>query len=215
MSKSAKYVPTHRAPGKHKARRARGRALRTGIALTGLAAAATGVSVSGGMLASDPALTPAAADVSAQNTPSMSAADLEQRAQDTSVSRSATRRARSSDKAAALSVEAGSAVTRSERLSEGDPRDIARALLPAYGFSSDQFSCLDSLYVSESNWRVDADNPTSSAYGIPQALTQLHDLPADYMTSAESQIRWGLEYIQDTYGTPCSAWSFKAANGWY
>jgi hypothetical protein len=35
------------------------------------------------------------------------------------------------------------------------------------------------------------------------------------MTSAESQIRWGLEYIRDTYGTPCSAWSFKAGNGWY
>ena len=35
------------------------------------------------------------------------------------------------------------------------------------------------------------------------------------MTSAESQIRWGLGYIQDTYGSPCSAWSFKPANGWY
>jgi hypothetical protein len=106
-------------------------------------------------------------------------------------------------------------VTKSEKLSEGDPRDIARALLPVYGFSADQFSCLDSLYVSESNWRINADNPTSSAYGIPQALTQLHDLPADYMTSAESQIRWGLDYIRDTYGTPCSAWSFKSGNGWY
>ena len=60
-----------------------------------------------------------------------------------------------------------------------------------------------------------ADNPTSSAYGIPQALTQLHDLPADYMTSAESQIRWGLGYIRDSYGSPCSAWSFKQANNWY
>ena len=119
------------------------------------------------------------------------------------------------EKVAALSVSSGVAVTKSEKLSEGDPRDIARALLPAYGFSSDQFSCLDSLYMSESGWRIDADNPTSSAYGIPQALTQLHELPADYMTSAESQIRWGLEYIQGSYGTPCSAWSFKASHGWY
>ena len=112
-------------------------------------------------------------------------------------------------------MSAGSAVTKSQKLSEGDPRDIAQALLPAYGFSSDQFSCLDSLYMSESGWRIDADNPSSSAYGIPQALTQLHELPADYMTSAESQIRWGLEYIQNTYGTPCSAWSFKSGHGWY
>ncbi|MGZ5400427.1 MAG: aggregation-promoting factor C-terminal-like domain-containing protein, partial [Nocardioides sp.] len=71
------------------------------------------------------------------------------------------------------------------------------------------------LYVSESDWRVDADNPISSAYGIPQALTSMHDLPADYYTSAESQIRWGLEYIRDSYGSPCSAWDFKQANNWY
>ena len=224
VPKSAKYVPTHRAPGKHKAARVPRRALRTSVALTGLAAAVTGVSVAGGMFSHDPAWTPAAADVATtspeastettpSSTPSMSAADLEQRAQSPNASRSARRT--DATKAAALSMSAGSAVTRSQDLSEGDPRDIARALLPLFGFSSDQFSCLDSLYVSESDWRVDADNPTSSAYGIPQALTQLHDLPADYMTSAESQIRWGLEYIQGTYGTPCSAWSFKAGHGWY
>ena len=64
MPQSQKYVPTHRAPGKHKAVRGPRRALRTGIALTGLAAAATGVSVTGGMFSSDPGLAPAAADVS-------------------------------------------------------------------------------------------------------------------------------------------------------
>ncbi|MCY4727062.1 lytic transglycosylase domain-containing protein [Nocardioides sp. STR2] len=225
MSKSDKYVPKHRAPGKHKAVRAPRRALRTGVALTGLAAAVTGVSVTGGLASSEPdALTPAAADV-APATPSPSAGATPEAAGSTAAAtplerssrQVASRSARRTDKAKAttLAMSGGSAVTRSEKLSEGDPRDIARALLPEYGFSSDQFSCLDALYVSESDWRIDADNPTSSAYGIPQALTQLHDLPADYMTSAESQIRWGLEYIQDSYGTPCSAWSFKQGNGWY
>ena len=225
MPKSDKYVPKHRVPGKHKAVRAPRRALRTGVVLTGLAAAVTGVSVTGGLAASDPdVLTPAAADV-ATTTPSPSAEATTKAAGSTAdattLERSSrqvvSRSARRTDKAKAttLAMSGGSAVTRSEKLSEGDPRDIARALLPAYGFSSDQFSCLDSLYVSESDWRIDADNPTSSAYGIPQALTELHELPADYMTSAESQIRWGLEYIQDTYGTPCSAWSFKQGNGWY
>ena len=223
MPPSPKYVPTHRAPGKHKAARGPRRALRTTVVLTGLAAAVTGVSVTGGLASSDPALTPAAADVATTTpqtsasptvgTSSMSPHDLEQRARSTVVSRS--NRRTDATKAMALSMSAGSAVTRSQKLSAGDPRDIARALLPVYGFSSDQFSCLDSLYMSESGWRVDADNPSSSAYGIPQALTQLHELPADYMTSAEAQIRWGLEYIQGTYGTPCSAWSFKAGHGWY
>ena len=225
MPKSDKYVPKHRVPGKHKAVRAPRRALRTGVVLTGLAAAVTGVGVTGGLAASDPdVLTPAAADV-ATTTPSPSAEATTEAAGSTAdattLERSSrqvvSRSARRTDKAKAttLAMSGGSAVTRSEKLSEGDPRDIARALLPAYGFSSDQFSCLDSLYVSESDWRIDADNPTSSAYGIPQALTELHELPADYMTSAESQIRWGLEYIQGTYGTPCSAWSFKQGNGWY
>ncbi len=226
MSKSDKYVPTHRAPGKHKAARAPRRALRTGVVLTGLAAAATGVSVTGGVFTSDPgSLTPAAADVgssdsadraadrAATEAPTLSAAELERRTQAPVASRSERRT--DAAKTTALTMSAGSAVTKSQKLSEGDPRDIAQALLPAYGFSSDQFSCLDSLYMSESGWRIDADNPSSSAYGIPQALTQLHELPADYMTSAESQIRWGLEYIQNTYGTPCSAWSFKSGHGWY
>ena len=220
MPKSDKYVPTHRAPGKHKAARAPRRALRSTLVLTGVAAAATGVGVSGGLLTGATDLTPAAADVavtsgSTAGTSTMSPADVERREQRDVVSRSQARSRTTATKAAALSVAQGATVSRSESLSDGDPRDIARALLPLYGFDSSQFSCLDSLYVSESDWRVDADNPTSSAYGIPQALTQLHDLPADYMTSAESQIRWGLEYIQDTYGTPCSAWSFKSGNGWY
>ena len=226
MPSPKKYVPTHRAPGKHKAARGPRRALRTGVALTGLAAAVTGVSVTGGLLSSDPGFTPAAADVA----PTTASAPVEsgetaqveadaatddalaQRSQRTTTSRSSRRDA---TKTTTLTMSAGPAVTKSQKLSEGDPRDIARALLPAFGYSADQFSCLDSLYMSESGWRIDADNPTSSAYGIPQALTQLHDLPADYMTSAEAQIRWGLEYIQDTYGSPCSAWSFKSGHGWY
>ena len=220
MPKPDKYVPSHRAPGKHRAARsAPRRALRTSLVLTGVAAAATGIGVSGGLMAGETDLAPAAADSRATSTTtgtsSMSPADLERREQREVVSRSQSRTRTTASKAAALSVAQGAAVSRSESLSDGDPRDIARALLPLYGFDSSQFSCLDSLYVSESNWRVDADNPTSSAYGIPQALTQLHELPADYMTSAESQIRWGLEYIRDTYGTPCSAWSFKAGRGWY
>lgn len=143
----------------------------------------------------------------------LSAAELADRG--TVVSRSDSRDRTDEAKEASLAQDSGGAVVRSEQLAAASPREIGQALLPEYGFAADQFPCLDSLYVSESNWRIDADNPTSSAYGIPQALTELHDLPADYATSAESQIRWGLEYIQDSYGSPCSAWSFKQANGWY
>jgi hypothetical protein len=35
------------------------------------------------------------------------------------------------------------------------------------------------------------------------------------MTNPVSQIRWGLWYIREAYGTVCSAWEFKQANDWY
>jgi len=185
----------------------------------------TGIGVTGGMFSADPGLTPAAADVAPTTAAAPAGSGASSDASDSAASEAVAERAqrqvasrssrRDPIKSTALTMSAGPVVTKSQSLSEGDPRDIAQALLPLYGFSSDQFSCLDSLYMSESGWRIDADNPSSSAYGIPQALTQLHDLPADYMTSAESQIRWGLEYIRDTYGTPCSAWSFKSGHGWY
>lgn len=207
-----KYVPKHRAaPSATIAKGAPRRIVRSTVLFSGLAVAATAGAVSTGVAA-----TPLAMDQAAQGLPGgASTASLDLVERSAPVSRSDRREAADPAKEAALSQQGGPAVTRTEDLSDDDPRDIGRALLAEFGFSSDQFGCLDSLYESESGWRIDADNPTSSAYGIPQALTQLHDLPADYMTSAESQIRWGLGYIADTYGSPCSAWSFKQGHGWY
>jgi hypothetical protein len=207
-----KHVPKHR-QARHRAEthRAPGTVVRRAAALSTVAVAATGVAVANGMSAPE-LLTSNQLRTSAAD--SLSAAELEDRAA-ANLSRSDSRDDTDQAKELALAQDQGGAVTRTEDLSGADPRDVAMVLLPEFGFSADQFPCLDSLYVSESNWRIDADNPTSSAYGIPQALTSMHDLPADYYTSAEAQIRWGLGYIQDAYGTPCSAWSFKQSNGWY
>ena len=219
MSKHSKHYPKHRAAPR--ARRVP-RVVRGAVVMGGLAVATTGMSVSGGVLNAG-AVGEGAAElvdaVSAPDASRLTATDLERREQ-SQVSRSEPSRSdRAKDvhpaKAAALGTDAGLAMAATEKVPESDPREIGRALIAELGFSAEQFTCLDSLYVSESDWRVDADNPTSSAYGIPQALTSLHDLPADYMTSAEAQIRWGLEYIQRSYGTPCNAWSFKQGNGWY
>ena len=98
-----------------------------------------------------------------------------------------------------------------------DPRDIARAMLAQYGWSEYEFGCLDSLWVGESNWNPSATNPTSGAYGIPQSLPaeKMASAGPDWRTNPATQIAWGLEYIRLSYGTPCSANSFKAGNGWY
>lgn len=214
---SETYVPKHRKPGAHKRRRARpGRvALLTGAALT-----ATGLAVTTGVLA-DPGGGPLRVAEGASGSDSDSHRAAARIAGDrvagrtAAVTRSDRRGAKDPVKAAELSTDAGPALTRTQEITEEDPRGLALALLPEYGFSHDQFGCLDLLYVSESNWRVDADNPTSSAYGIPQALTATHDLPEGYLTSAEVQIRWGLQYIANRYGTPCRAWTFKLTHNWY
>lgn len=98
------------------------------------------------------------------------------------------------------------------------PKEIGRQLAQnLYGWGQDQFACYDNIIMRESEWNPRADNPTSSAYGIPQALpgNRMASEGADWRTNPATQIKWGLKYVDERYGTPCKAWSFKRANGWY
>jgi hypothetical protein len=97
------------------------------------------------------------------------------------------------------------------------PRQIAQAMLGSFGWSSGQFSCLDPLWAHESGWSVTAENAGSGAFGIPQALpgSRMASAGTDWQTSAATQIKWGLDYIKGTYGSPCGAWSHEEAAGWY
>jgi hypothetical protein len=99
----------------------------------------------------------------------------------------------------------------------GSAQQIAMGMLGSYGWSSSQFSCLDSLWNQESGWNVYATNPASGAYGIPQALpgSKMASAGADWQTDAATQIRWGLSYIKSLYGSPCGAWGHEEADGWY
>ena len=98
------------------------------------------------------------------------------------------------------------------------PREIARQMmLNKYGWGEEQFGCYDAIIMRESRWNPYADNPRSSAYGIPQALPgrKMASAGADWRTNPATQIRWGLGYVKQRYGTPCSAWGFKRSHGWY
>jgi hypothetical protein len=111
----------------------------------------------------------------------------------------------------------GRQVAGREDLGSGDPRAVARAMLSDFGLGAGEFSCLDSLWEKESGWDPHAANPTSSAYGIPQALpgSKMASAGADWADNPATQIRWGLGYIQGRYGSPCAAWSHSQANNWY
>jgi hypothetical protein len=99
-----------------------------------------------------------------------------------------------------------------------DPKKIARQILQnKYGYGSSQFSCFNNIIMRESMWRINATNPSSGAYGIPQALpgSKMATIASDWRTNPATQIIWGIEYMKDRYGSPCGAWGFKSSNGWY
>ena len=96
-------------------------------------------------------------------------------------------------------------------------QSIAYNMMASFGFSPQTyFGCLLDLWNRESGWVYDAEN-ASGAYGIPQALpgSKMASAGADWQTNPATQIRWGLGYIKQIYGTPCGAWAFEEANGYY
>jgi hypothetical protein len=99
----------------------------------------------------------------------------------------------------------------------GTAQQIGYQMLPSFGFNqSTQWTCLLDLWNQESGWVYDAENP-SGAYGIPQSLPgdKMASAGADWETDPTTQIKWGLGYITDVYGTPCDAWDHEVADGWY
>ena len=99
----------------------------------------------------------------------------------------------------------------------GSPQSIAKSMLASFGWSSSQFSCLEPLWAHESGWNTTATNPSTGAYGIPQAVpgSKMASAGPNWKSDAATQIKWGLTYIKDTYKSPCGAWSHEQADGWY
>ncbi|SEF16946.1 transglycosylase SLT domain-containing protein [Streptomyces sp. Ag109_O5-10] len=75
---------------------------------------------------------------------------------------------------------------------------------------SGQFQCFSNIVDHESTWNYLAVNPSSGAYGLVQALpgNKMASVAADWQTNPATQIKWGLNYMNTTYGSPCQAWAF-------
>ncbi len=135
--------------------------------------------------------------------------------------KAAAKKAAAAQSPAATQTPAGAQPSQSATVtvlaSSGSPQHIAEAMLGSLGWSSSQFSCLDPLWAHESGWSVSAYNASSGAFGIPQALpgSRMASAGPDWQADAATQIRWGLEYIKGTYGSPCGAWAHEEATGWY
>jgi hypothetical protein len=161
-------------------------------------------------------------DAAAQLADAHWAAAREQAAKKAAASRAAAARAAAAQSRQSQQSQQSQSVPQSQGTSvtvtaSGSPQEIAQGMLASFGWSPSQFSCLEPLWEHESGWSVTASNPGSGAYGIPQALpgSRMASAGPDWQTDAATQIRWGLEYIEDTYGSPCAAWSHEEATGWY
>ncbi|MFI1352522.1 lytic transglycosylase domain-containing protein [Streptomyces sp. NPDC020898] len=97
--------------------------------------------------------------------------------------------------------------------SAADAKAIAHKLIP----DAAQYNAFNNIVEHESGWDVDATNASSGAYGLVQALpgSKMASAGSDWKTSATTQIKWGLDYMNDRYGSPVAAWNFWQANNWY
>jgi hypothetical protein len=95
-------------------------------------------------------------------------------------------------------------------LAVNTPKDINNYKLYAHFklLDSKEYRCLELLWNRESQWNPRADNPKSTAYGIPQMLRLKERDPY-------RQIDIGIRYVIHRYKTACNAWAHHRKTGHY
>ncbi|MCG6499396.1 transglycosylase SLT domain-containing protein [Kitasatospora sp. A2-31] len=126
---------------------------------------------------------------------------------------------RKADEAAANRSKARSAMAATDTsappvsVSPGSVQEIAQQIVG----DDAQFQCFSQIVKRESGWDYTATNKSSGAYGLVQALpgSKMASAGADWRTNPATQIKWGLNYMNSRYGSPCGAWSFWQSHHWY
>ena len=97
------------------------------------------------------------------------------------------------------------------------PKEYAYELaFSKYGWGKSEQKCLGMMWGKESAWDYTAISPTDD-YGIPQRHMRNNtkeEIDA-FMLNPQTQITWGLNYIEKRYSSPCGAWRFWQENRWY
>jgi hypothetical protein len=83
------------------------------------------------------------------------------------------------------------------------PKAYAKAVLPLH-----EYKCINKLYYYESRWNHKAKN--GSHYGIPQGRSE-------WLKSATGieQVKWGMKYNKNRYGSNCNALAFFRENNYH
>jgi TP901 family phage tail tape measure protein len=103
---------------------------------------------------------------------------------------------------------------------KGAIQKLAMAMLAARGWGA-QWPSFNALEMGEAGWNVYARNPSSGAFGLPQALPP-GKLPRaafsnDPMTAAFAQLTWMMSYIASVYRNPNNAYAtwLSRSPHWY
>lgn len=88
-------------------------------------------------------------------------------------------------------------------------KSYAEIKIKQLGWNKKEWNALLTLWNKESRWDYTADNPKSTAYGIPQMLNMPENTPLF------KQVDLGLKYIQKRYKTPTLALKHHVRKGWY
>ncbi|MEE1786328.1 transglycosylase SLT domain-containing protein [Streptomyces sp. SP17BM10] len=147
----------------------------------------------------------AAAQAQAQQAAAQAQAEADAKAQ-------ADAKAKADAEAAASRSQQRPALSAPAAAPTGTPQQIAAQLVPA-----GQLQCFSNIVSHESSWNPLAVNASSGAYGLVQALpgSKMASAGSDWRTNPATQIKWGLDYMNSRYGSPCGAWSFWQAHHWY
>jgi colicin import membrane protein len=145
------------------------------------------------------------------------APDAAKAAQEAAAQKAAQAKAAATKAAAAKAAQAKAAAANKPVNNPAAAKAYAAGQLHSYGWDASQMPCLDKLWNRESNWTTSATNSSSGAYGIVQSLPgeKMASAGPDWRTNYETQIDWGMDYIDGRYGTPCDALQFHYANNWY
>ncbi|MFE4970869.1 transglycosylase SLT domain-containing protein [Kitasatospora sp. NPDC056651] len=209
---------------------ARRNSLITGVAtlvLSGAATAALAIPQAGNPAEAAPAAPAAAVSLNEQPVADQGQADTaaaEQAAQEAQAKAEADAAAQAEARAQAdakAKADAEAAASRSQERQNldsapagysGTPQQIAAQIVPA-----GQLQCFSNIVFRESSWNPLAVNASSGAYGLVQALpgSKMASAGADWRTNPATQIKWGLNYMNTRYGSPCAAWSFWQSHHWY
>ncbi|MEV7279600.1 transglycosylase SLT domain-containing protein [Streptomyces sp. NPDC093111] len=114
--------------------------------------------------------------------------------------------------AAVLLGASGAVLGTTGTASAATPQELARQIVPAA-----QYASFSKIVEHESGWNHTATNSSSGAYGLVQALpgSKMSSAGSDWKTNPATQIKWGLDYMNERYGSPNGAWNFWQSHGWY